>query len=724
MQAIQELGDAVARAWLACDYADDAFATIASQALRQSELLRRSSQSQLNEWFLTETRLPEQQFRDFGQPALTLYRGHKFYIELLHWLDSTTAIHQHSFTGAFGVFRGSSLHTRYDFKCDHVISSEFILGDLTFRSSELLTQGDVREIGPGKAFIHSLFHLDRPSITLVVRTHSLTRSYPQYSYRRPGIGYDPFYKPEPFATRLRLLATLRDSSNINFWSLARELLVQCDPWMTFALLSMVHEPEKTPAGWDNLIELARKRHGGLIDIILQSFEEKTREQNITARRRDIWETDHRFFLALLLNLPHRQAIYKLIAQRYPESDPETLILRWLSELAAAGKIGLNFDALSLKMLQHVLNDLSLEDMFKGLAEVFGETQVDEERGNLNRLWNELHESSLLRPLLRRGEPDALRLNVDVAGDGRNGSGTRTSADKKLGSGPIELDVTVSTDELESGKLYEDPVRDVRFEPEAGSLPDVPLKTLPQGEIVLMRDPVRCVWFPNSLSNSQVELVRSKLSEKVSIGAAHALRADEMFVPQHDTSELCTQWSNMLAEARNKLTSHRFALVSSLLPSHLLNAIAAYYRQRVAQGYIRLRPGTTNNYAAHREPLAEWLHPIVGEMLRPAFPVEVKPSYTYLSVYTGGATLERHTDRPQCEFTVSLCVDATPGGERWPLYVESPVDNAVIEVRLPVGDAIIFKGRELPHSRRALALQESVTSLLFHFVETTFQGGLD
>ena len=93
------------RVWLACDNRDDAFPAVASRALRESSLLQRASQAELVEWFLTESRLPDQQFRDFGQPALTLYKGDKFYIELLYWLDSTTAIHQHSFAGAFGVFQ-------------------------------------------------------------------------------------------------------------------------------------------------------------------------------------------------------------------------------------------------------------------------------------------------------------------------------------------------------------------------------------------------------------------------------------------------------------------------------------------------------------------------------------------------------------------------------------------------------------------------------------------
>ena len=711
MRAIQELGDSVARAWLAVDYADDAFPEVAAYALRKSELLCGSSESQLNEWFLADTRLPDQQFRDFGQPALTLYKGHKFYIELLYWLDSTTAIHQHSFAGAFGVFKGSSLHTEYDFHCDRVLSSELIVGDLTFRSSNLLTQGDVREIHPGKEFIHSLFHLDRPSITLVVRTHSLTRAYPQYSYRKPGIGYDPFFKPEPFATRLRLLEALRDVSSNDYWNLARVILLQSDPWMTYALLSMAYAPEQETNEWKRLVEVARERHGSLVNIFLYSLEERTREQNITARRREIRDPDHRFFVALLLNLPHREAIYRLVARKFPDADPETLILRWIRELAEAKKIGLDFDALSLAMLQHALNDLSLEDVYSGLADVFGEAQVNEERSNLNRLWSEIHEASLLRPLLQRGANET-SINPVIQ--------SRT---------PVELDVTVSTEKLQPGELWEDASIDIRFEPGLRYFPDVPLRVLPQGEIVSLRDPVRGVWFPYSLSRSQLETLKSKSNGAAPSGAipdssnGRTASAAKSFA-NTVASPVRGEWCNMLEEASKQLVTRRFAVVPSLIPSHLVSAIGLYYRQCLAKGFIRLSDGNPNQYAAHREPLAEWIHQLVAEELRPAFPVPVKPSYSYLCVYQGGAKLDRHTDRPQCEFTVSLCVDASAGGERWPLYVESPVDEALVEVRLRIGDAIIFKGRELPHFRRDLPQGENFTSILFHFVETSYQGGLD
>jgi len=47
---------------------------------------------------------------------------------------------------------------------------------------------------------------------------------------------------------------------------------------------------------------------------------------------------------------------------------------------------------------------------------------------------------------------------------------------------------------------------------------------------------------------------------------------------------------------------------------------------------------------------------------------LKPTYTYLSCYKKGADLPAHTDRPECEFTVSFMIDK-PKDSFWPIYVD-------------------------------------------------------
>ncbi len=397
MKAVRELGEQIALSWRRCDNSEETFAEVAASCLSDSGFLNRISTEELNRWFLRDPALPAQSFRDFGQPALTLYQGQKFYIELLYWVDSTTAIHQHSFAGAFGVFKGSSLLSRYDFEVEDPVASELVLGKLHLLAVELLTKGDVREIRPGRGLIHSLFHLDRPTLSLVVRTHAIPRYQPQYSYRRAGFGYDPFFSPEPFATRLRLLEALSDTGDASFWKLAGELLDCSDPWMALAVLKPAYHARSSPQ-YAEFAEQARRIHGRRAEIFLAGHAERVREQNITLRRREIHDPDHRFFLALLLNLPDRDAIFAAMKQRHPDADREQLILKWVGELSDANKIGLEFNPLSLKMLHYALRDRSFSNFAEDLGRAFGPSQVLEQADDLEGVWTELHASSLLQPL--------------------------------------------------------------------------------------------------------------------------------------------------------------------------------------------------------------------------------------------------------------------------------------------------------------------------------------
>ena len=82
---------------------------------------------------------------------LVVYRGDGFYIELLIWVDGSTSIHQHGFSGVFRVIEGSSLHSVYNFRPTRRINSRALVGDIRFISLNYLKTGDQRRItsGPG-----------------------------------------------------------------------------------------------------------------------------------------------------------------------------------------------------------------------------------------------------------------------------------------------------------------------------------------------------------------------------------------------------------------------------------------------------------------------------------------------------------------------------------------------------------------------------------------------
>jgi hypothetical protein len=399
MRAISDLGDTVARRWREQNHNEDVFPAIAADSLRESDLLAHHSGADLIDHGLQADQLPAQYFSGFGQPGVALYRGHEFHIEVLFWFDGTTSIHQHSFSGAFAVLEGGSVHTTYDFERHERVSSRVFLGDVQFRETEVFARGSVRTIEAGSRFIHALFHLDRPSVSLLIRTRFEPDRNPQFGYMRPGLALDPFYEPEPMMTQLRLLDAAREAQGIDgFIRACRTVLERADYWLAYRTLSLAYDKLDDQNAWHDLERTAKKRLGQRIEYLHPAFEELRRQKKIGASRKQIHDPDHRYLLALLLNVPHREGIERLIRARYGDVDARQLIVKWLKELSSRRQLGLDLDPLSLTVLECALNDSTVDDARISLRRSLPENEVDAQDSKLQQRWDEITGTQILRPL--------------------------------------------------------------------------------------------------------------------------------------------------------------------------------------------------------------------------------------------------------------------------------------------------------------------------------------
>jgi hypothetical protein len=118
------------------------------------------------------------------------------------------------------------------------------------------------------------------------------------------------------------------------------------------------------------------------------------------------------------------------------------------------------------------------------------------------------------------------------------------------------------------------------------------------------------------------------------------------------------------------------------------------------------------FSAAAPTLTETLLDVMTPTLSKAINCELYPTYSYLRIYLQGADLEKHQDRPSCEVsaTVPLSYDSH---NIWPLYIETK--NKVIAVELEPGDALIYKGIEVPHWREAFEGERQVQVFL-HYVK--------
>lgn len=67
-----------------------------------------------------------------------------------------------------------------------------------------------------------------------------------------------------------------------------------------------------------------------------------------------------------------------------------------------------------------------------------------------------------------------------------------------------------------------------------------------------------------------------------------------------------------------------------------------------------------------------------------------PTYSYWRFYTRNAVLEKHSDRPSCEISVTVCLYSD--GTKWPINVGGTY------IDTDPGDAVIYKGVEYEHFR--------------------------
>ena len=161
------------------------------------------------------------------------------------------------------------------------------------------------------------------------------------------------------------------------------------------------------------------------------------------------------------------------------------------------------------------------------------------------------------------------------------------------------------------------------------------------------------------------------------------------------------------------------------PFHVA-ALRRYYRYLIRSGSIRLGDGQSPlRYIAHNDPVARFFHQQIAPILSAVVGEPLKPSYAYLASYLSGAELRKHTDREQCEFSITLCLDFSPEPELatpWPIKLDTP--SGTVSVYQALGDGLAYRGTLLPHYRDPLPAGYTSTSIFFHYVSSDFKGSLE
>ncbi len=421
MQIFESVGNAIENLWRAANYDEDALPKIAEEVLKNAGLTKQVSVWEVAEWALGATKLPQQYdiYGKFGDPPITVYNAPRFVIDVYYWLEGTTSVHQHAFCGAFQVLHGSSLHSEYHFEEEHRVNLFAKTGKLSLKSCDLLKVGDTQQIHYGDKYIHSLFHLEQPSATIVVRTILSPLDLPQLSYFKPGLAIAAFFESADSIKKLHILTSAIKSDHPdadkyidhqirnNDFQTAYNILRELRPMLTRKSVREVFGVDETGARFQKFLSTLKAAHPKFAYILDDAFDEFRRLEEIVRLRNVVTSADHRFFLALLLNLDNRETILDLIGSRYPDSNPNEKMLDWISELAntrildgsAPNGLGIEgFGDFDTIVIEEVLKGRSDSEVIETVVPYAGETENPSAKaeGSIKRI----REARIFRPLLK------------------------------------------------------------------------------------------------------------------------------------------------------------------------------------------------------------------------------------------------------------------------------------------------------------------------------------
>ncbi|MDQ1591342.1 MAG: hypothetical protein QOG71_1969 [Pyrinomonadaceae bacterium] len=200
-------------------------------------------------------------------------------------------------------------------------------------------------------------------------------------------------------------------------------------------------------------------------------------------------------------------------------------------------------------------------------------------------------------------------------------------------------------------------------------------------------------------------------------SARFAEARILIAPEEDAAR-ADNWRRACEELRRDLQSEQHAVMRKIIHPLQLAALRRYFRALDARGHLK---ASSNKHYAHRrrsiydEETARFVQQQINALVNRITPAPVRPSHCQVSVYQPGAFLRRHKDQPQYVWNLSLVVDAEPESEEanaWPICVE--VEGRAREVRLEIGDAVLYRGAEFTHWRDVLPDGESVTMLFCFF----------
>ena len=157
----------------------------------------------------------------------------------------------------------------------------------------------------------------------------------------------------------------------------------------------------------------------------------------------------------------------------------------------------------------------------------------------------------------------------------------------------------------------------------------------------------------------------------------------------------------------------FEVVKGFIPPFFSTYLRNYFTLKTNNEDLRGDSQAPNSYCIYGDPAFDMVMAMSTQDIGKIVGKHLVPQYTYARIYLNGSDLKIHSDRPECQYSVSLSL----GGEYekpWPIWIKDYAGKSH-EVPLEEGDMVVYHGTELEHWREKFD-GNTQTQLFMHYVD--------
>ena len=177
-----------------------------------------------------------------------------------------------------------------------------------------------------------------------------------------------------------------------------------------------------------------------------------------------------------------------------------------------------------------------------------------------------------------------------------------------------------------------------------------------------------------------------------------------------------QFPECTTELMMNLAEHfaekKYAIVRGCLTDPELSLLYRYACKLAAMGVMTHDRLVPDAWRAHGDLFMDGLLLDTLPLAEQVTGIKLFPTYSYFRVYKQGHALPKHTDRPSCEISLSICL-GYEAEKPWPIWIEGPA--GVTSIELQPGDALFYRGVENAHWREPMVGERAVQVFL-HYVD--------